>query len=101
MLLKETVNGPIIKVNSHGFVHEFLESLNDYPGEDIRGVFQPKWHDSVSERTEFTDESSLTLILFSYSDLIVARESVGKGVAFMAYYFIQDFIIEGCGEGVG
>ena len=101
MLLKETINGPVIKVNSHGFVHEFLESLNDYPGEDSRGVFQPKWHDSVSKRTEFTDECSLTLILFSYSDLIISRESVGKGVAFMACYFIQDFISERGGEGVG
>ena len=88
MLLNETVNGPIIKINSHGFVHVFLESLNDYPGEDSRGVFQPERHDSISKRTEFTDEGGLTLILFSYSDLIIARESVGEGVAFMACYFI-------------
>ena len=76
MLLKEAVNGPVIKVNSHGFVHEFLESLNDYPGEDNKGIFQPKRNDSVSKRTEFIDECGLTLILFSYSDLIIARESV-------------------------
>ena len=101
MLLKETVNGPVIKVHSHGFIHEFLESLHDYPGKDSRGVFQPKRHDSVSEGTKLADEGRLALILFSDSDFIIARESVCEGVAFMACYFVQDLIGEGGGKGVG
>ena len=101
MLLEETVNGPVIKVHSHGFVHELLESLHDYPGEDSRGVFQPKRHDSVGEGTKLADEGRLALVLFSDSDLIIAREFVCEGVAFMACYFVQNFIGEGGGKGVG
>ena len=101
MLLKETVNGQVIKVNSHGFVHQLLEGLHDYPGEDNRGIFQPKRHDSVSEGTKLADEGRLALILIGDSDLIIARESVGEGVAFMACYFVQDFIGERGGKGVG
>lgn len=73
-----------------------MEYLCHDPLECDANVLEAKWHNTVSESAPWGSECCLILVLGTYPNLVVARESIHQGEGFMADARIHYLINKRC-----
>ena len=81
-------------------MYVLLKRGDDYSRKYSRCILQPEGHDSILEGSHFSSKGGLVSVLWSNSDLMVARKPIGKRVYFLTSDIVEHFICKGSGKRV-